>query len=69
MEDHACGQSHRIIREVYELELGKQLPAEYIAISQYIALSNTQICRTLRKSDKMNFPVLYIHSASHIFMV
>ena len=58
-----------MIREVYELELWKQLPAEYSAISQYNAVSKTQICGTLWKSDKINIPVIYIHSASHILVV
>jgi hypothetical protein len=42
-----CGRSLRIIREACERELRKQLPAEYIVISQYNAVSKTQMCRTL----------------------
>jgi len=69
VEDHACGWSLRIIREVYVLELWKQLPAEYAAVSQYSALSKTQICGTLWKSDIMIIPIIYFHSASHILMI
>jgi hypothetical protein len=43
VKDHACVQSLRIIREVYELEFGKQLELENVAISQYSALSKMGI--------------------------
>jgi hypothetical protein len=49
--------------------LWKQLPAEYIVICQYIALSKMQIRGTIWKSDKINIPVIYIHSTSHILVV